>query len=197
MTNLRGQPLAFWFCKISPCTFPEWLPGASRAEESFQHLWWVGALVCWGGEDGEKGKCLLGLLPCSVTNLPTQSVVSVVQDQKPVVGRGSHMQGVSLDCQQRRRKNAWAGCGGNQGCWLTAVTSCFDAQIWTDLLRPCCCTGWANTPGAGAEHFHCWCHDNGRWRSICAASVQKDSYFVGTGISEAVKKCSFPQKQGM
>lgn len=83
-------------------------------------------------EDGEKGKCLLGLSACSVTNLPMQYVVSVVQDQKPVVGRGwwgSHMQGVSLDCQQRRRKNALAGCGGNQGCLLTAVTSCFDPHI--------------------------------------------------------------------
>lgn len=122
ITNLRGKPLAFRFCKIiSFARFLRGSLGGSRAEESFQHLWWVGALVCWEErlrEDGEKGKCSLGLLPCSVTNVPTQSVESVVQDQKPVVGRGwwgSHMQGVSLDCQQRRRKNAWAGCGGNQG----------------------------------------------------------------------------------
>lgn len=97
--------------------------------------------MCWGERlrrDGEKGKRLLGLSPCSVTDLPAQSAASVVQDQKPVVGRGrwgSHMRGVSPDCQQRRRKNARAGCGGNQGCSLTAVTSCFDPQISTGIAE--------------------------------------------------------------
>lgn len=114
--------------------------------------------VCWGErqrEDGEKGKCSLALSACSVTNLPMQFVASVVQDQKPVVGRGwwgSHMRGVGPGCQQRRRKNAWAGCGGNQGCSLTALTFGFDPRIWEGIANTLL-LHWVhnNTRGWGEE----------------------------------------------
>lgn len=137
MANLGGYPSPPWLYKVSPSMLSVrlWrMQAIGKLLETMQSaVGWVH--MCWGErqrEDGEKGKCSLALLVCSVTNLPMQFVASVVQDQKPVVGRGwwgSHMQGVGPGCQQRRRKNAWAGCGGNQGCSLTALTFGFDPQI--------------------------------------------------------------------
>lgn len=162
--------------------------------------------MCWGErlrEDGEKGKCLLGLSARSVTNLPMQYIASVVQDQKPVVGRGwwgSHMPGVSLDCQQRRRKNALAGCGGNQGCSLTAVTSCFDPHIWKGPANALLLHRASKHAEAVGKNFHFWCHDNGQMEeNLCSFSAKGQLLCSNWNLQSSLKwvKCLFPQKQGV
>lgn len=61
MTNLKGQPLAFWFCKRSPCMFPACLPGgAGQRKASSISGGWVHS--CAGGRGWGKGEMFTGTL---------------------------------------------------------------------------------------------------------------------------------------
>lgn len=105
----------------------------------------------------------------------------------------------NLSCQLCKTRNLWwGGDGGGVTCresaltvsrgegrmlWLgVVVTKAAGWPQWPPalihisektLLRPRCCTGWANTPGAGAKNFHFWCHDNGQMEEhLCSFSAK-------------------------
>lgn len=100
-------------------------------------VWWEEKM---GGDGGKKGKYSPLGFTLHWLSKPTKWHAIGFGCATPESCGGervaeSHVQGVSSDCQQRRRKNTLAGCGGNQGCFLTTVTSCFDPHIWNTIAQ--------------------------------------------------------------